>query len=462
VSRLLSRAAGQGRPAPPVRLVHLGLGNFFRAHQCWYTEHAPDAAGWGYAAFSGLGRGDLAQRLTAQDGLYTLVTRAASGDTFEVMSSLSKVHPAQEHQAWLAYFRSADLSVVTLTVTEAGYLRGPDGGLDAGRPEVQADLTALRGDPTALVRTAPARLVAGLAARRAAGAGAVALVPCDNVPGNGAIADRVVRDMARLFDPGLVDWLDASLSVVTTTVDRITPRATPDDSRNVSDGTGFEDRCPVATEPFMEWVLSGSFPAGRPAWQDAGATFTDYVTPYEHRKLWLLNGGHSLLAYAGSVRGHASVADAVADDTCREWLQQWWQVASRHLEQPEADLDAYRRALLDRFANPRMHHQLAQIGADGSQKLPIRILPVLRAERSAGRMPTGATLVLAAWICCLRGLGAPVSDVRAQTVVPLAAGPLPDAVRRVLHGLDPALGEDAEVVATVLQQYQQLAHQAKT
>ena len=72
-------------------------------------------------------------------------------------------------------------------------------------------------------------------------------------------------------------------------------------------------------------------------------------------------------------------------------MLRWWQVASRHLKQPEADLAAYRHALLDRFANPRMHHQLAQIGADGSQKLPIRNLPVLRAEPTAGQMPPNAT-----------------------------------------------------------------------
>jgi fructuronate reductase len=456
VSAMLSRTAGHGRPAGPVRLLHLGLGNFFRAHQCWYTEHAPDAAEWGYAAFSGLGRGDLADRLTVQQGLYTLITRAASGDTFEVISSLSAAHAAQEQQAWLDYFRSAELSVVTVTVTEAGYLRGPDGGLDAGRPEVQADLAALRRDPTALVRTTPARLVAGLAARRAAGAGPLALVPCDNVPGNGAVVGRVVGDMARLLDPGLPDWLDSSLAVVTTAVDRITPRPDADEARHVRDATGFDDSCPVATEPFREWVLSGDFPAGHPAWQHAGATLTDDVTPYEHRKLWLLNGGHSLLAYAGSLRGHTSVADAVADDTCRDWLQQWWQTASRHLKQPETELAAYRSALLNRFANPRMHHRLAQIGADGSQKLPIRVLPVLRAERSQGRMPTGATLVLAAWICCLRGLGAPVSDVRSTIVVPLAAGRLRDAVPGVLRDLDPSLGDDPELIGTVMDQCEQL------
>jgi fructuronate reductase len=161
----------------------------------------------------------------------------------------------------------------------------------------------------------------------------------------------------------------------------------------------------VVTGPFHEWVLSGAMPGGRPRWEDAGTTFADDVTPYEHRKVWLLNGAHSLLAYAGSVRGHATVAEAVRDETCRSWLGQWWTVASGHLARPAEDLARYRAALLDRFANVRMRDRLDRIAADGSQKLSIRILPVLRAERAAGRMPDGATRVLAAWVCHLRGLG---------------------------------------------------------
>jgi fructuronate reductase len=117
---------------------------------------------------------------------------------------------------------------------------------------------------------------------------------------------------------------------------------------------------------------------------------------------------------------------------------------------PEAEVAAYRAALLDRFANPRMHHRLEQIAADGSQKLPIRILPTLRRERSAGRLPQGAARVLAAWLCHLRGIGAPVTDARADQVVPLAAGPLPEAVPRVLATLDPPLADDSELVAAVL------------
>ena len=457
----LSRASGHGRAAAPVRLVHLGLGNFFRAHQAWYTDRAPDAGEWGIAAFTGRSA-TLADALTAQEGLYTLVTRAGDGDRFDVMSSVSRAHAAADHDAWLRCLGSPDVRVITVTVTEAGYLRGSHGGLDRERPEVRADVDALAADPAALVRTAPARLVAGLAARRRADAGPIALVPCDNLPDNGAVAARVVLELAELVDPDLAAWIAESVSAVTTMVDRITPETAPEDLRTVADATGLEDRSPVVTEPFSEWVLSGVFPGGRPRWEDAGATVTDDVAPFEQRKLWLLNGGHSLLAYAGSIRGSSTVAEAVADPTSLAWLTEWWSEASAHLPLPATDVAAYRDALLDRFANPRMRHRLDQIAADGSQKLPIRILPVLRRERAAGRTPPGATRALAAWICHLRGLGAPVKDARAETVVPLAGGPLPDAVRSVLHLLDPALAADDVVAAAVLAHAEELEHQGRS
>ncbi|HET8787303.1 MAG TPA: mannitol dehydrogenase family protein [Actinomycetes bacterium] len=451
----LSRVGGHGRPAAPVRLVHLGLGNFFRAHQAWYTDRAPDAGEWGIAAFTGRSA-EPAEALTTQQGLYTLITRAADEDRFEVLASLSRAHPGTDHQSWLGRLASPEVRVVTITVTEAGYLLGADGGLDRDRPQVQADVEALRHDRSALVRTAPARLVAGCAARRRAEAGPLTLVPCDNLPDNGAVVARVVRDLAEMVDPGLAGWLAGSIAFATTMVDRITPKTTQEDLHTVKAATGLDDRAPVATEPFSEWVLSGPFPGGRPRWEDAGATFTDDIQPYEQRKLWLLNGGHSLLAYAGSARGHQTVAEAVADETCRAWLEEWWSEASRHLSLPAADVAAYRAALLDRFANPRMHHRLDQIAADGSQKLPVRILPALRRERAAGRLPEGAARALAAWVCHLRGVGAAVTDARADQVVPLAAGPLPEAVPRGLAALDPALADDGDLVAAVLAHADQL------
>jgi len=449
--------------APPVRHLHLGLGNFFRAHQAWYSSHCPDAAQWGIAAFTGRGSersNAVVAALQAQDGLYTLVTRASDGDRFETVSSISAIHTANDHARWLGYCADPLVQVVTTTVTEAGYLRGADGALDAGEPTIAAEVAALRADLRAPVRTAPARLVAGLAARRQAGGGPLTMVPCDNLPGNGPAVARVIGDLASLVDPGLAGWIADNLAYVTTMVDRITPVPTPADIAGAQEQTGVHDRAAVVTEPFSEWVIGGEFAAGRPRWEDAGATFTDDVAPFEQRKLSLLNGAHSMLAYAGSIRGHVTVADAMLDQTCLRWLEEWWDAASRRLTLPEADNAAYRAALTERFANPRMLHRLDQIAWDGSQKLPIRVLPTLRSEWAAGRLPPGAIRPVAAWVCHLRGAGAAVTDASADEFRRLASGPLPDAVRHVLSALDPELAGDPAVLAAVVAGAQELGTQA--
>lgn len=344
------------------------------------------------------------------------------------------------------------MAILTLTVTEVGYLRGGDGNLDLTHPAVQQDLRALRADPDAAVSSVPGRLVAGLAARRRADAGPLAVVSCDNLTDNGAVTARIVTDFAAALDADLARWIGDTIAFVTTMVDRITPASAADDAQAALELIGHEDRAPVVTEPFTEWVLSGEFPGGRPAWDQAGARFVDDVTPFEERKLWLLNGSHTLLAYTGSARGHQTIAEAVADPVCLDWTNQWWSEASRHLDLPAEEVAAYRANLLERFANPRIRHLLAQIASDGSLKLPVRILPVLRRERAAGRLPVGTVRVIAAWVNHLRGAGAPVKDAAADQVTILAQGPLTEAVPRILGYLDPTLTADyalSDAVAAV-------------
>lgn len=437
--RRLSRDT-DGRAAAPIRIVHLGAGNFFRAHQAWYTDHASDASEWGIAAFTGRSA-TVAEQLAPQDGLYTLVVQAPEGDENEVISSLTAVHPAGDLPSWRKYFRSPQLAIVTSTVTEVGYRRSGSGGLDLDDIAVAADVEALRDDPArGQVTTAPAKFVAGLLARRAAlqEGGALTFVPCDNVPDNGEMVRRVVHDLAREVDPTLVEWIERHVTFVTTMVDRITPRATLENREALRAQTGILDPALVVTEPFTEWVLAGEFSAGRPAWDQAGALVVDDVRPFETRKLWLLNGSHSLMAYAATIRGHETVNDAIEDPQVRGWVEEWWDVAAAHLDLPADEIDAYRAALLARYGNPRIRHLLSQIASDGSQKLPIRIVPALRAERAAGRMPTGACRAVAGWVCHLRGLGAPVNDPLAGELTADVGGELPQAVDAVLTrlGLD--------------------------
>ncbi|MDO5684374.1 MAG: mannitol dehydrogenase family protein [Propionibacteriaceae bacterium] len=439
----LSRA--DTRPAAKVRLLHLGLGNFHRAHQAWYTEHAPDAAEWGYAEFAGR-NSPLVDDLNAQGGAYTLLVRGADGDHAEVIGVVSAAHQASDHEAWLGYWAAPELAIITITVTEAGYCRGEDGGINLADPAVAADLAALRTDPRAPVETAPGRLLAGILARAAAGGAPVAVFSCDNLPDNGLVAQRVVGDLAAALGPDEAAAV-AQHSFVTSMVDRITPRATEEELAAVAALTGRDDRAVVVTEPFSEWVVVGDFPAGRPDWQ--GVTFVDDAEPFEQRKLWLLNGSHSLMAYAASARGHEAVSDAVGDPIVRGWVEEWWDEAVRHLTLPADHLAAYRAALLERFANPNIRHLLAQIAADGSQKVPVRILPTLRAERAAGRSGQGAARVVAAWIRHLRGAGAPITDAAGDRFVAAAQASGADGVRGVLTLFDPALGADADLVALV-------------
>ena len=448
----LSRATVGLPSAAPVRIVHLGLGNFHRAHQAWYTANAPDASEWGIAAFTGR-RPDAAEQLGPQDGLYTLITRSADGDTFAVIENLVAVHPSTDHPAYLDYLRRPEVAVVTITVTEAGYVRRPDGHLDAGRDTVAGDIAALRANPDSPVASLPGRLVAGLLARRAADAGPITILSCDNLPENGEVTATVVTELAAAVDETLPDWIAANVDFATSMVDRITPATTDEDRRLVASTQGYEDAAPVPTEPYAEWVVAGRFPAGQPRWEDAGAKVVADVGPYEQRKLWLLNGSHSLLAYAGSVRGHSTIDEAIGDPECRDWVESFWEEASRHLLLgAEAAVD-YRAALLDRFGNPRVRHQLAQIAPDGSIKLPVRIIPALRAERAEGRMPVGCATVLAAWVLHLQGHGAPIKDPGADAArAAAAAADRPAAVSGVLDTLSSGLSADRELVDVVVAQ----------
>ena len=381
----------------PVRIVHMGLGAFHRSHQAWYTQHAGDAAEWGIAAFTGR-RPDAAEVLAAQDGLYTVVERSDAGDSFEVIGSIVEAVDGADVERFVELVAAPLTSLITLTITEAAYRLGADGKLDNQAPDVVADLAVLAGGSASGKPTTPlGRLVLGLAARRDADAGPLAVVCCDNLSNNGTVARSAVMGMAKAFDAGLAAWIDANVSFVSTSVDRITPRTTDADIDAVAAACGYRDESPVVAEPFRNWVLSGDFPAGRPHWEDAGAVFVDEIEPYENRKLWLLNGAHSLLAYAGQLRGHKTVAEALADDFCRRAVEDFWDEAAANLPGEDLRIPEYRAALLERFGNSRIAHHLAQIAMDGSAKLRMRALPVLRAERAAGRSGQAAARMIAAW-----------------------------------------------------------------
>ena len=446
----LSRAAS-GVPTPPERIVHLGLGAFHRAHQAWYTAHASDAAEWGIVAFTGRSR-DLVDRLTPQEGLYTLVERGADGDRYEVVPSIVRVEAGDNVPAFVAAIADPQIAILTLTITEAGYRLGADGAPDLEDAALASDLSLLGGafahdgaPQQAQPETALGRIVLGLDARRRADSGPIALVPCDNLPDNGGLLRRALTDLAGRTSTELAAWLGTSVSVVSTSIDRITPAIDPDaESQAVLQATAWVDAAPVVTEPFSDWALEGDFPAGRPDWASAGARFVDDLAPWENRKLWMLNGAHTVLATFGPTRGHTVVSAAIGDPVCRDLVEALWDDDARQL--PGFDLADYRAALLERFRNPRIVHSLAQIAQDSTTKVRLRIGPVALGELAAGREANGCAAAIAAWMLGVRAGTAPPPEGVDRTVITDL-----DASGRaaLLEALDPRLADDAGFAARI-------------
>lgn len=447
------RAFGGPQPSPPARIAHFGLGSFHRAHQAWFTAHAGDASDWGICAFTGRGSG-LAQTLRQQDGLYTLIERSATGDRFDVMTNLVEVYEGTDAGAIVDVLSRPAIVVVTTTVTESGNRLDLDGTPLVDDVELARDVATLHGltphDPLdgLTISTVPGRILLGLEARRRAHVGPIAIVPCDNLPNNGGVLRHGLTQLAAQISAELALWLQENVAFVSTSVDRITPRTTDHDIDLVAQETGWIDAAPVVTEPFASWVLSGVFPAGRPRWEDAGAEFVEEIEPYERRKLWLLNGAHSILTYVGLAAGHVTVAQAIADPQCRLVVESFWSSARHHLAD-DLDVEGYCRQLIERFENSRIEYQLEQIASDSVMKLRTRIAPVVIAELRAGRdCPAGAEAV-AAWARRILTRGS-FSDTDILAVTAILEG-APSAVVELLRLIDPQLLDLAAFVDRVEQ-----------
>ncbi|MGW0681970.1 mannitol dehydrogenase family protein [Streptomyces sp. NPDC002754] len=429
-------------------IVHLGLGNFHRAHQAVYTADAlrHTDGPWGItgvATTPGTRPRPVIEGMAEQDGLYTVLTLHRGG---AVAASVPGVH----HQGLVADGQGADVvaaigaattRIVSLTVTEKGYTFGADGRLDLDDPLVRADLVG-----GATPRTAIGLIARGLQQRQRAGSPPVTLLSCDNLMGNGhrlrSLLDEFIAALPAAEREDLQAYADGRVSTPNGMVDRIAPATTDEHRALAARAFGVRDTVPVPAEPYKLWVMQDDFRAGRPAWEQAGAVFTEDVAPYELMKLRLLNGAHSLLAYLGLLRGHRSIDRAVDD----ELLSQVVEFAMREEIMPTVPEPVgmsgadYIGELLDRFANPALGHRTAQVGSDGSLKIPVRWAGTLTEALAAGRVPRVLALGFAAYVRVItaddaydeRSLGTVHDGARARLTELASRASGPDGKARLL------------------------------
>jgi fructuronate reductase len=443
------------------RWLHIGFGAFARAHPL-FVLHRGMATGaqpdWGViVARLNSGQAEL-QALDAADHLYHVLGADADGlSATQVGCVIGTLHLARDGaDAVPDRIASADLSVISLTITEKGYCLGTD-GLDMNHPGIKADLSN-PGTP----RTAIGVLVQGLARRKAAGLGGLTLLACDNLPENGRKLARAVQDYALATDADLACWIKAQCRFPCSMVDRIVPAMTDAAHAQVTQHLGHPDPAAVMCEPFLQWVIEDDFAQARPPLAEGGAILVDDVLPYEDAKLRMLNGAHTFLALLGRHMGIMTIDACMQDpDLADALLRFHTSEAAPTLPQGTGiDLAAYGAALRARFTNPRLQHRTEQIASDTSLKLPQRILAPLRWHLdNHGAVPPLMALTLASWLTWLighddDGRPLPLNDAAAAPLqarlADLPAGENPVAAMLAWRNVFPeAIGQDPRVQAAV-------------
>jgi mannitol 2-dehydrogenase len=381
-------------------IVHVGVGNFHRAHQAVVVDDLLQQGLGRDFAICGVGLlpGDRRMRdvIRAQDGYYVLELRHPDGrrEARVVGSIIDYLFAPDDPEAVIERMAVATTRIVSLTITEGGYNIDPASGIfDGSDPGVAHDLAHPERP-----RTVFGLVVEALRRRRDRGLPAFTVMSCDNLPRNGVVARKAFLAFAQLRDPDLAEWIARETAFPDSMVDRITPVTTEADRSHAIDDLGVADDWPVACEPFFQWVLEDRFSAGRPPFERAGVQLVDQVAPYELMKLRLLNGAHQAMAYLGALAGYELVEEAMADDDLRAFVVAYMAEAAQTLSPvPGVDVDMYQATLLTRFSNPAIRDTLARLCAESSDRIPKFVVPAIRDNLSSGRSAVFGAVVLASW-----------------------------------------------------------------
>ena len=414
------------RSALTPAVVHFSVGGFHRSHQLLYFDELAQrriSNGWGVVGV-GLHSREMKDALAPQDHLYTVVERSPDGERARVVGVMLDYHFAPDDPAAvLDVLTDERTRMVSLTITGGGYRLCPHtGAFDADDPDIRWDLA----EP-ARPRTVFGYLVEALDRRRRADLPPFTVVSCDNMHRNGDAARDAVVGFARLRDEVLARWISDRVAFPSSMVDRITPHTTPEEREAVAQRYGVDDRWPVITEPFSQWVIEDDFCNGRPPLDSVGVRFVPDVARYELMKTRLLNASHCALGYLGALAGLDSIDQVMADPFLSRYVAQLMDVEVTPLLPPPdgIDLGEYKRSLLKRFANPAIADQLPRLCRRGSTKMPHHLLPSLRQALAEGRPHQLLTLAVAAWIRYLRGTDLDgrrieIDDPRAELLTTLA------------------------------------------
>ena len=417
-------------------IVHLGLGNFHRAHQAVYTAQAGD--GWGILGVASRSTA-VAEAMNAQDGLYSVLELSPEGSSISVPGvHTGAIVAAGNPAAVVDAIAAPETRIVSTTVTEHGYC------MDPGTHRL--DLDRVAADLHTTPRTVIGQLARALERRASTHQAPITVLNCDNMQSNGTRTRGLVLEFLQAAGSSAADWVADHVTFPNSMVDRIVPATTEAYRNTAAELLGVHDRIPVPAEPFTMWVMEDRFAAGRPAWERGGAVFSAEVEAYELLKLRLLNGTHSLIAYLGALDGRATIPESrgvgFIESAARSVLEDDYLPT---VTLPQGfELKPYVDSLFDRWSNHALGHRTQQVGSDGSVKLPQRIPEPALQLLAQGVMPEHLALTAAAWICCVVPLPGFDPGPHARAMV--------DPARELLGALAARSRSTEDLVRTVLTQ----------
>lgn len=362
-------------------ILHIGVGNFHRAHEEFFTnqllEHA-DQQQWGICGAMLLpGDERLYKALKAQNNEYTLTVcgRDGKNQTYRIGSLIDLIWGIENAEAVINKIADKQTRIITLTITEGGYnIEKSTGKFMLNNEGVQHDL-----QHPAQPQTAFGYVAEGLRRRKAAGNGPITILSCDNLQHNGDTARKAFTSFIEAQDAELAAWLKENVTFPNSMVDRITPATRPEDVKRLNAQNGTNDQAPVYCEDFIQWVIEDQFIAGRPQWEEVGVEFTDDVSAYENMKLSLLNASHTLLSYPSFLSGYRKVDDAMHDERIAQFVRDFMNIdITPYVPAPgHTNLEAYKQTLIERFGNRTVSDQIARLCFDGISKFPVYVMPNL-------------------------------------------------------------------------------------
>lgn len=380
------------------------MGNFHRAHLAVYTAKAVAQGGgdWGIIGYSFKSR-KIVDALKKQDLLYSVLTIDPNDESVIIPAIHTALYAGRDECNFVIdAIAHPDIKIISLTVTESGYLLSQtSGGLDLSNNLIQVDLLE-----SETPQTMPGLIVRGLLQRFLGGGGPLTILSCDNLSSNGDKTKRVIIEFAQALTSlpeGFLNYLTAKITYPNSMVDRIVPNTEAHHLLMAQQRLGVIDSSPVPAEAFTMWVLEDNFATGRPDWASQGAIFSNHVAQYEVMKLRLLNGAHSLISYLGALSSCATIPEArftpyiesaVTELLFKEYLPTF--------SMPEGlNADTYISQLFARWANTALADKTSRVGSDGSSKLPQRVTEPALFHLKQGRTPILLALTVAAYLVCI-------------------------------------------------------------